>query len=249
MKKHLLLCSLAFSFLFTASAQSLKILDHLDNNISGLTHMESGTPTMMSETKFHIENISSNSIDYKIKAYQILNFPNSDLQVCFGQACYTATAGITGAQTISGNGTVAGNDKDLTLKIAPFAFAWGGNTSATWGITAYDMNNPNDSVSTIITWTTWATGIQTISSTKTSYNAFPNPAEKFVSISYTIAENITSAHLVVLDVIGNEILQMPTTGKNGEIKLDVSSLSSGIYFYGFKADGKLLSSKKIVISK
>lgn len=211
--------------------------------------MESGTPTMMSETKFHIENISSNSIDYKIKAYQILNLPNSDLQVCFGQACYTATAGIMGAQIISGNGTVTGNGKDLTLKIAPFAFAWGGNTSATWGITAYDMNNPNDSVTTIITWTTWATGIQTINSGKTSFNAFPNPTEKFVSISYSIAESFSSVSFVLVDIIGNEVMQTPLSNRNGEIKLDISSLSSGVYFYGFKSEGKMLSSKKLLIGK
>jgi len=249
MKKHLLFYFSTCCFLFASNAQSLKILDHLDNNISGLTHLESGTPTMMSETKFHVENLTSNSIDYKIKAYQILNFPNSDLQICFGQACYTATAGITGPQVVSGNGTVAGNGKDLTLKIAPFAFAWGGNTSATWGITAYDMNNPNDSVSTIITWTTWATGIQTISTSKTSYNAFPNPADKFVSISYSIAENFSTSALVIVDIIGNEVMQMPLNNKNGEIKIDISSLPSGVYFYGFKSDGKMLSSKKLLIGK
>ena len=249
MKKLLLINFLIFIYTTISFSQSLKLLDHLDNDISGLTHMESGTPTMMSETKFHVENVSSNSIDYKIKAYQILNFPNSDLQVCFGQACYTATAGITGAQTISGNGTVAGNGKDLTLKIAPFAFAWGGNTSATWGITAYDMNNPNDSVSTIITWTTWATGIQTINSSNNSFNAFPNPTDKFVSITYTIAEYVSSTSLVLIDIIGNEIVNMPVYNKNGEIKLDLEGLSSGVYFYGFKSNGKMLGSKKLLVSK
>lgn len=229
-------------------AQSLVLKDNDGNSITGMPYSVSGTPTDLSETKFKVQNVTGNTIDYKIKTYEISNPQGSDLQVCFGQACYTSTAGQSGAQIVTGNGTVAGNSTDNTLKIAPFAFAWPGNTSATWAFVAYDMNNPNDSAATIATWTTWATGVSTVQHQKGNFAVFPNPANDLAKIAYHFQTTSSLRYFVLFDILGNEVLQIPVNNKSGELSLDVSSYSSGIYMYSFRTDGKIAETKKLVIT-
>lgn len=71
---------------------------------------------------------------------------------------------------------------------------------------------------------------------------YPNPAKDFINIEM-INQNITQYSLVITDPTGKVVLQ----SKN-EAKINVSSLSAGVYFGTFSI-GDLKLNKKIIIGK
>lgn len=71
---------------------------------------------------------------------------------------------------------------------------------------------------------------------------YPNPAKNYINIEM-INQNITKYSVVITDATGRIVLQ----SKN-ESKIDVSSLSSGVYFGTFSI-GELKINRKIIIAK
>ncbi len=77
---------------------------------------------------------------------------------------------------------------------------------------------------------------------------YPNPASSFVSMKYDVNEYAKSAKIVLFDMLGKEVKQLIIGDKQGVAKINVSDLSSGVYFYSFLVDEKAVVTKKIVIS-
>lgn len=75
-----------------------------------------------------------------------------------------------------------------------------------------------------------------------SLQIYPNPAKDFINIEM-INQNITKYSLVITDAAGRVVLK----SKN-EPKIDVSSLTPGVYFGTFSI-GELKLNKKIIIAK
>ncbi|MEK7263895.1 MAG: S8 family serine peptidase, partial [Bacteroidota bacterium] len=81
---------------------------------------------------------------------------------------------------------------------------------------------------------------------------YPNPFNPTTTIRFTLVHdgNVT---LLVFDILGKEISthinnKAMQAGKH-EIKFDGSTLTSGVYFYQFKVNGKLSAIKKIILLK
>lgn len=91
-------------------------------------------------------------------------------------------------------------------------------------------------------------GQQVISnSSSIQLDAKPNPVTNTAIISYkTSGKNI---QLVFTDVNGNIIKQMQLNNATGNITVDCSSMSAGTYSYSIIADGKIVSTKKLVVTK
>lgn len=244
MKRNLLFIAAAL-ITFGMTAQSINFKTKYDSDISGGSYAEHGDGTYLSETKFHLENTSSNSITYGVNVYEISNAPNSDLQVCFGTSCYTGTAGVSGAQLIAGTNTTAGNTTYNDFKVAPFAYGWTSGQTATWRITVFDTTNTSDSVSTIISWTMWPTGLEAKVVEEVSINAYPNPATNNVTFKFN---NVASStNIVIYDVLGKKVESIAIMNTKGNVNVDVSNLNKGVYFYSIISKDKALVTKKLVI--
>jgi hypothetical protein len=79
-------------------------------------------------------------------------------------------------------------------------------------------------------------------------NAFPNPANSFVSIKYDISDSSQKRHIVLYDIFGKSLKKISLFDKKGTAKMNVEDLNSGIYFYSLVIDEKVISTKKLVIS-
>jgi parallel beta-helix repeat protein len=82
------------------------------------------------------------------------------------------------------------------------------------------------------------------------YQNYPNPFNPTTSIEYRVVstEYVT---LKIYDVLGNEVATLVNEEKPAgsyEVEFDGSNLSSGIYFYKFKA-GNYLETKKMILVK
>lgn len=78
----------------------------------------------------------------------------------------------------------------------------------------------------------------------------PNPFNHSTTINYTLPQQCSNAKIVITDNAGKSLKEINITGKiKGSVTVDASSLSSGTYYYSLYADGKIISSKQMVLAK
>lgn len=78
-------------------------------------------------------------------------------------------------------------------------------------------------------------------------NAFPNPATEHIRLVYELPINVKSAKLFLVDSKGRMLRNFQIDGHSDNIALNISDLSSGIYFYFIEYDKHRSASKKIII--
>jgi hypothetical protein len=236
------------------SAQSFELLDHNDVDITGTNHYEIDAPANLAETKFHVKNLTNSQVSFGLKVELIYSpYSNCDLACCFGVACHSASSTISGTQIInSGIGDdVAANATYTDLKISPVTWMWNDcpNDSAVWVVTVYDPANPSDEASATIVWKceNTATSVLEIGKENVKLNAFPNPAANNLTVRYAIDGSFTTANVELFDVLGQKLMSNQLTSNSGNVKLDVSPLNAGVYFYSIRVDGQVVKTERVII--
>ena len=79
--------------------------------------------------------------------------------------------------------------------------------------------------------------------------AFPNPASQTVKDEYSLPDNITEGKLHLFDNSGRLIKQFLIDNHTDYLSLNVTEMSSGIYFYFIEYGNKRTASKKLVVEK
>ena len=77
----------------------------------------------------------------------------------------------------------------------------------------------------------------------------PNPFKESTTIRYFIPDNVNNAQLIINDITGKFIKEVPIENGFGSIEVFASDLSSGIYSYSIVADGEVIDKKKMVLTK
>lgn len=111
----------------------------------------------------------------------------------------------------------------------------------------YDMANITDSVPVTYTYIFNPVGINETSNTPVVSSAYPNPADGLTSISYNLNSS-KDARLIFYNMLGSAVKEIKLTEKQSTLIIATSDLKSGVYFYSLIADGKSVSSKKLVIA-
>ena len=76
----------------------------------------------------------------------------------------------------------------------------------------------------------------------------PNPLTKNTTIRYNIPANANNAQLIITDMNGKVIKQMPLSKGQGSVNVDASALSNGTYNYSLVVDGKKIETKRMVVA-
>jgi hypothetical protein len=76
----------------------------------------------------------------------------------------------------------------------------------------------------------------------------PNPNSNGTRISYGIPANATGAELVISNDTGQRVKQL-TLNSTGQVEIDTSSLGTGTYFYSLYLNGKLVDTKKMMVTR
>ncbi len=78
----------------------------------------------------------------------------------------------------------------------------------------------------------------------------PNPFTNATTIKYALPSKFTSAQIIITDKNGKQLKQLNISGSlNGTLRVDASTLSSGTYHYSLVIDGKIISTKQMVVAK
>ena len=168
------------------------------------------------------------------------------------------------------NGTLMGGilnkdilkDSSLVVKYPNFALNFGqeiSNANFCGGIIVQkriggvrdvtDPNTANTNGCSTVNMSADAKTIGNINAVATDVNASPNPASDFIEVSYNLT-NPYEVSLTLYDINGKNVLapvsDKQNTGYNS-LKLNVSELNSGIYFYELKV-GNESKRYKIIIN-
>ncbi|MCL2168297.1 MAG: T9SS type A sorting domain-containing protein [Lentimicrobiaceae bacterium] len=82
-----------------------------------------------------------------------------------------------------------------------------------------------------------------------SLSAFPNPApaNSIITISYSLAHNNDSNRLIIRNILGTVVMNLPLNPFNSNISIDISSLKSGVYFYSIENNNQISITKKLIV--
>ena len=78
----------------------------------------------------------------------------------------------------------------------------------------------------------------------------PNPFMQTTVVRYTLPESVKSAFLYIYDLNGTQIDQkmLQSRGKSS-VTLEAGSLAPGMYLYALVADGKVIDTKRMIITQ
>ncbi len=81
------------------------------------------------------------------------------------------------------------------------------------------------------------------------YQNMPNPFNSTTTIHFHIPENTSASTLYVFSLNGTLIQTFPinATG-DGTVSIDGSSLAAGMYVYTLVVDGKIVDSKRMILT-
>jgi len=91
-------------------------------------------------------------------------------------------------------------------------------------------------------------GVAELNST-ISLTAFPNPvpANSTVNISFTLADKNDINRLVIRNIVGSEVMNIPLNPYQESTSIDISPLVGGIYFYAIETQNQIVIAKKLIV--
>jgi len=78
---------------------------------------------------------------------------------------------------------------------------------------------------------------------------YPNPATNFVNLDYQLTSKVNIAQVKVFNMLGSVVKESILQKGGSKIKMDVSNLDNGVYFYSVLLNGNVYTTKKLVIRK
>lgn len=249
MKKLLLLAYSALSL--SLAAQSSFLVTDPNSGATASSHyyfyVGAGDPTFTYE--FPLTNTSSSSKNVKVKKTVLQNPAGQDIYFCFGSNCYTPATFYSAPVALN-----AGQSLPYTqMGISYYGVRTDFDANGVLGLsvvryTVYDTLNNADSVNITISYDVTPTGINAPGKPALVANARPNPASSAVTFNYDL-NGATSANLKIYNSLGNVVKTVALNPGAKNVQLDVSSLAEGFYFYSVIADGKAVSTRRLVIAR
>jgi len=240
MKKILLLTIFTYFISLGLYAQSLQ----LSNNYGTVNNGD--TITMVSTDTDHnfaiyidVKNTGSKMIYVRAKKTEINVLQGSVNYFCWG-SCYMPSTFISLDSISMGhndvNKTFSGDyqSKNIAgLSIVMYTF--------------FDQSNPNDSVAFIVKYIAGSgVGLEDSKPNVDISNIFPNPAKNNVSISYDL-NGATNARVEIRNILGSIVRVQEINESNGQVNMDISDLTNGVYFYSFIVNEMPIKATKLVI--
>ncbi len=249
MKKLLLIVSSLTIGLSNLNAQtSIELSNNslgtpITNNIVFLEDVATGG---QSHVYIQLKNISSASVTYAVKKYDITTNLGGDAYFCWGGQCFPTTTTVT----------PLANYVTLTAGqvYAPQSFYYDetiseGYTEVKYEV--YDVNNTSDAVSFTYKFNPTLASVKDNGNLLTSISdVYPNPSANKAQISVNSKVNTNNASISITNALGS-IISVKTielsAGKNN-VHLDSENLNSGIYFATISSGNNKIV-KKFTVNK
>ena len=246
MKRSTLFTLIAFVS-FASYAQNFKITTADDEDVTNGVLVIAGTDPIMEES-LYLENLAPDSVDVMLKRYEINVISNTLNYFCWGDCFEPIGVGVQPAWYALQPIRLGQNQ----VEQSGHAYYMHENNpgTSTFLYVFYDENDPTDSAWVEVQFEAPAyVGVNELTSADVRMNANPNPASQQVTIAYQLDRyRGTNASIAIVDLLGKKQGEYRLQNKKGKLVLDVDKFTPGIYFYSLQVEGRLISTKKLIVN-
>jgi hypothetical protein len=228
---------------YIAAIDTLELYDTLGHKINNgkITITATSPTTDVIAGHIWIKNTTSTTMN-NVYVRRIINFevPGTMNSFCFGVNCYGPSTSVSTIPTVLTAGVI---DKSFYGDYYPDGH--GGTTSITYEFFDNTTFSAPVKAKATIDYRLSFVGIE---DNKLVFKGpFPNPSNQQTNFEYNIPAGNDNAQIIIRNTLGVEMANYPIENQSGKKTIDVSNFASGIYFYTFIVDGKIVQSKKMII--
>ena len=77
----------------------------------------------------------------------------------------------------------------------------------------------------------------------------PNPFSENTTIQYELTDKNAQAEIQIFSLTGKLLKVVPADGNTGQVNIQVTDMPNGTYTYSLVVNGKIIDTKKMVLSK
>lgn len=81
------------------------------------------------------------------------------------------------------------------------------------------------------------------------YQNIPNPFTDRTEIRFSLPANTLNASICIFNLQGNMLKQLPVNSQEPHVIINGSELSAGMYLYSLIADGKVIDTKRMILTR
>ncbi len=191
-------------------------------------------------TFVYFENISGQDVNYRIQLSDITLSQDATVQMCFNGLCLETL--VSDVQTLPAGEVMKHFDLAYTYPTMDIS-------RLKVNFLAAESEEVLQSFDVTYSETMEQVAIPKVEkNVNLSLSASPIPASSYTNIRYSIPVQYRNANIVIRNPLGTVVAKYNVpTGKNGKVNVNVAGFNSGMYFYSIVADGKTLSTKKLIV--
>lgn len=222
---------------------SIKYDDNVLNPVDTVYQTITYTPEHNSNSYFdfylYITNNTDEAVTYNIWRSNMEMIDNAQVSMCLS-VCYPPSVELISDINIDAHETNA-------FHISYYPYLDIGTSYISFRFTPETATETTD-FSEITFAITTQTGTSIRNDVSVSeLRAYPNPASEIVNIAYSYKGDASNVNLVVKNLMGATITSQAVPSNGNVVKLNISDFASGIYFYSIEADGRPITTKKLLV--
>lgn len=210
--------------------------------VNGTTVVEftSDIQTSLMEKQLLLVNNTGESAEIYVRRIINEQVSGSENSFCFGVICYPPFVDTSSVVTILEPGAV---DSSFRADYIPNGNA--GKTSITYEF--YNMAKGRAEIRESVTVIFNLSGVGVDEKIQAIRRTYPNPASSSVTIEYDLKPGTADARLIVRNLAGQVVGQVPVDRHANKVDVDVSWLASGIYTITLIDGSLVVDNNKIVV--
>lgn len=235
--------SILFSLaVICAYGQSLQIVSSKsDTLVVGNAYNENDI-----ESYVVVKNVSSQPIDVLVKRidknYNALTDSNA---ICWG-ICFATDVSVS---PLSTKKTLQSGEEAAKYDFVGHVYPDMDGIARQGDITYvfFNANDNSDTVAHTVTYKTTMDFSVDEPTAQSQVTVYPNPASDRVEVKYDLV-GASQGTFEIINLVGSTVYRKKLNTTRSQFGLNLSELSSGVYFYVLKSTDKVLSTKKLVIN-
>lgn len=204
------------------------------------------------KTNFHVENVSDDIMEIRVRRFIMDEVSGSSNKFCWAGVCYDIDDDIS-ANTIEMNPGDIFNVDNPAQQFIGYYYHNDNPGCTTIDYAFSDVNNSSLNASIRVVYGADAdcqsVNVDELSKSVQLSTAAPNPASANTMISFDYGYRPSNGQLVIHDMMGKKVKEIPVEDRFGVLVLNVEDLPEGIYLYMITDSNRILDTKKLVVSR
>lgn len=241
--KHIYFLFIAACFSTVAVAQSVESVEAWETDV--LLSIDENEH----EYSRYMTNIGDSEVNLRLTADVQDIVDGAEYRFCWGPSCF-----------LWGTEDYTSPDSDLWIvNIQPGAvdttFYTDYRHNSNFGVTTieycwWDVNDPTEESCYTLNWSLLVDNINANDKPEFELTGMsPNPVVGTSAFQYELSAASNNVQVLFYNLMGEKVRESKLNGPNGVVFVQADDFEAGVYFYSLMVDGKVLSTKKMIVSK